>query len=355
MRARPIQLLLLLLVSALAGCAEPPADPPPDDAQGTPSPAPDDDAELERLKADSGRYVSWNLSDHWVYDMEVRGFEASESRLVLYEEFGPEYQIGAETYDEALHQALFGVNPLLGRVHKGLLSPHNRGEHAFMFPFHQGDTIRDGAEWTTTFYGRQIAFRADFDEAIPTPNGTAPGYRIEGYDPNSEFQIAHSYVRSAKWFTYLTVTDEDGLVLDLGLTDVGTGYRGDAHFIRSSTLFDRTLGNETVPLASDTFDVSADLVDRYRVEGFGIYTDIQPGHGTFARLVIKDPDGEEIFEATQEDPAGATVIWPDGMKPEGELTGRPQWPPGEYTIELLGIGASAQLVVVGTQDNSGSL
>lgn len=356
MRVRALSLLILLLVPVFAGCTDPDAD---SEREGEPSPEPStppDDSDGPDPKEQAGRYMPWTRSDHWTFDMQVRGFEASRSHLVYYQEVGPEYQIGAATYEEALHQAVFGVNPLLGRIHKGHLSPHTRGEHAKMFPFDADGVIQDGAEWSTTLYDRRIHFTATYDEAVPTPNGTEPGYRIEGADRNTGFRMAHSYVPSVKWFTYLQASDADGVVLDLRLAETGTGYSGDAHFIRSTTLFDATLATSTVPLEPFTFEVAPDHVDAYRVEGLGVHPVFEMGEGLFAMLLLKDPEGNEIWRRQHDDPEGTEVIWPDGSKPSGPIEDRPQWPAGTYTFEFLSIGeATAEVIVVGTQDNSGSV
>lgn len=345
---KSLLLAILLATVTLSGCTAPGDAPPGED--GT-----------DGTDGHPGRYVPWTLGETWSYDMEIRGFDQyTESKLVYYDERGPEYVVGTPHEDEALYHAVFSVHPLLGRIHQGHLSPHEKGVHATMFPF-QGseDTLDDGETWTTRFYDHFLECASTRQTDIPTPDGPQDGYAIACDDPDVEFQLSYSYVAAYKWFTYLDVTDADGTLFALTLTDHGTGHSGPAHFIRAKDLFHKTIDSSGALLTrSETFRVTQEHVDKDRVEGFAISADIQADAGS-ASIVITDPDGNEIYRRDYEDTTaqGETnidVVYAAGDKPTQPIGERPQWPAGEYTVELRFTGgASADVAIAGIQDNSG--
>lgn len=343
-------LFWVLLSSGLAGCV---ADS--DDSDG---PASGTDAN----QAAAGTYVPWVLSDYWAFDMDVAGFERyTQTKLVYYEESGPEFVVGTPSAGEALYHAVFSVNPILGRVHKELLSPHEQGTHAHMFPFHSGARIEDGQVWTTVFYERQLQLEATYDEAIATPLGAKPGFRIHGDDPNSAFAIDYTYVPAVKWFTELRVYDGAGQLFHLRLTEQGTGYSGPAHFIRAKDLFHETIEADGLLPVERTFQIGASEVDGARVESLAISTHIDLASGLSARVEILDPQGAVIYRRDHDTPADGEFdiqqVWPEGTpSTDKPLGSRPQWTAGTYMVRLTVSGnAEAELHVVGTQDNSGSV
>ena len=338
--------LALLLVPLLAGCTD--------------APEGDDDVVTEDPMVRAGRFVPWTLSDYWVYDMDIRGYDRFAGvKLAYYSEDGSEYTVGTPDYDEALYHAVFSVNPLLGRVHQQLLSPHEEGVHTHMFPFHKDPVIEDGEQWTTQFYDHPLVMVADYDPAIPTPDGPAAGFRITGTDLGSQFRATYTFVPEVKWFTDLNVRDEEGQLFHLALTDSGTGYRGAAHFIRARDMLHETVSSEGAVLTTEkTFTIAQNDVDDDRVESLAISAAIDLASGLSATLRLTDPDGEVIWERDYDDPQSGEFniveVWPTGSKSSAALGSRPQWDAGRYTLQFTFSGqASAEVHIVGTQDVSG--
>lgn len=312
---------------------------------------------------DPGRYVPWTLSEYWTWDMEIRGFDRFDTvKLVYYDKVGPEYLVGTPSEDEALYHAVFSVNPILGRVHEDLLSPHEKGLHAAMFPFEGRDSsIRDGDTWSTRFYETLLQFEATYSDAVPTPTGPRPGFLIRGENPEGGLTVEHNYVAESKWFTHLKVTDRAGVRFELALVDHGTGYSGPAHFIRATDLFHDTMTSQGALLsASSGFDVTTAQVADDRVEGFAISTDIETGFGD-ATLQIIDPDGEVIYQRSYsqgDDVAGEfniEVVYPEDGKSSKPLGERPNFAAGRYELRLdfASRDAQAEVHIVGIQDHSG--
>ncbi|MBW3582067.1 MAG: hypothetical protein KY455_03115 [Euryarchaeota archaeon] len=341
--------LLLLVGPALSGCMQ-----EGDDGGDDP---------YAHTQTHPGRYVPWTLSDHWTYDMEVRGFERfTATRLAYYKESGPEYVVGTPSRDEAVYHAVFSFNPILGRIHQGHLSPHERGEHAQMYPWaNANDVIRDGQQWSTNLYGHLLQMTATASESVPVADGTAHGFLISGKAPKGDFEVHYSYVPEVKWFTFLRVVDAEGPYFSLALTDHGTGYTGPAHFIRAKDLYDGARGSTdgvAVPI-TDTFQVTQQMVDDDRVEGFALSTRIDARLGS-AEVRLLDPDGREIyrktFEETQRSGEQIDELYPEGKPSTKPLGERPNWKAGSYTVEYRFTGeAEAELMIAGVQDNSGRI
>ena len=359
MRSRTRALLLtgLLAALALSGCTGDDGDADPDD-NGT---DPDPGGYTQAQRDAAGRFTPWTLSDHWVYDMQVRGLgRFDQTKLVFYEERGPEYVVGAPTYDEALYHAVFSVNPILGRIHKDLLSPHERGEHAHMYPFHRDPIITDGERWTTIFYENQVSLEATFDPAIPTPTGPEKGYRIHGENADGTFRIDYDYVPAVKWFTRFAVEDPDGVVFDIALAEFGTGYSGGAYFIRAKDFLHETIESEGLLQTTRTFRVEDAHVADKRVESFAVSADIDMKSGIDATLILRDPQNAEIWRKTFNDPQSGEYniqeLFAGGTKSTKPIEERPQWPAGTYTLEFRFSGeATADVHIVGNQDNSGRI
>ena len=101
----------------------------------------------------------WQLGQFWEYSLNVDGADLPATRLVYYDDqdfdgngVPQHYMVGTPTRDEALRHALFSENPMIGRVHRQLYSPHESGDHADMFHF----PLCEGSSWTTVFYGEQF-------------------------------------------------------------------------------------------------------------------------------------------------------------------------------------------------------
>ncbi|HJQ93765.1 MAG TPA: hypothetical protein VJ874_05720 [Candidatus Thermoplasmatota archaeon] len=249
---RSLALLVLLSSLALAGCGG-------KDGGGHPA---TDDCELEPVLCDPENYLAshhciandvrprvyapdtpgpdtaaspWNAGDWWTYRLTIGG-RSHETTLVYYEDTdfdsggrAQHYLVGTSSPEEALDHALFSVNPMLGRIHRTLYSPHESGLHADMFNF----PLCDGATWVTGFYGTTFDLVARQGPLDLPRGGTDPlGFVITGASGDGS-SLLHTYSPQAKWFTRVQLDRADGLELDMELLDHGSGKTGTYHFLRA--------------------------------------------------------------------------------------------------------------------------
>src|SRR5687767_2544055 len=243
---------LALSSLALAGCGETTGDGPPAEGECT----------LEPVLCDPEHYLAnhhcivndvrprvyapdtpgpdtvadpWKQGDWWTYRLSIDG-EAHETTLVYYEDIdfdsggnAQHYLVGTSSPQEALDHALFSVNPMLGRIHRTLYSPHESGLHADMFNF----PLCDGATWVTGFYGTTFDLVAR-PSLLELPRGrTDPlGFSINGASGDGS-SLRHTYSPAAKWFTLLELDRADGLSVRMELLDSGSGKTGTYHFLRA--------------------------------------------------------------------------------------------------------------------------
>src|SRR5688500_12484744 len=199
-RRRALPSLLLLFMTALAGCSG-----GKDGATGV-DPG---DCDLEPALCDPTHYMSthhciqndihprvyapdtpgpdseadpWELGDFWKYDLTIDG-DTEVTELVYFDDIdfnngAPQhYLVGVKARDEALDHAIFSIHPTLGRIHRTLYSPHESGVHADMFYF----PVCEGSTWTTSFYDAEFDLTAH-RKTLSLPDGTTDphGFEITG-------------------------------------------------------------------------------------------------------------------------------------------------------------------------------
>lgn len=251
-QGRVVAMLLLLASLALAGCGEKSPDAPPAE----------DGCDLEPVLCDPEHYLAshhcivndvrprvyapdtpgpdsvadpWVQGDWWTYRLTLDG-QAHDTTLVYYEDIdfdsggrAQHYLVGTASPEEALDHALFSVNPMLGRIHRTLYSPHESGLHADMFNF----PLCQGATWVSGFYGTTFDLVAR-QGPVDLPGGaTDPlGFTITGVSGDGS-TLLHTYSPRAKWFTLIELDRADGLELRMELVDHGSGKAGTYHFLRA--------------------------------------------------------------------------------------------------------------------------
>lgn len=243
----------LFCLTLLAGCAG--------GGKDTGTPITEDECELEPALCDPDAYLAnhhciankvrprvyapdtpgpdsqakpWVQGDYWTYAVRA-GERTFTSTLVYYDDadfasgIAQHYLVGSQSADEAFDHALFSVNPMLGRIHRSLYSPHESGVHADMFHF----PLCEGSTWTTVFYDTTFDLRAD-RRTLGLPDGQADdgGFVIAGTSGDGS-RLELEYSPEAKWFTSLDMRRADGLVVTMDLTDRGTGKTGTYHFLRA--------------------------------------------------------------------------------------------------------------------------
>ena len=176
----------------------------------------------------------WVQGDFWTYAVRA-GERTFTSTLVYYDDAdfaqgtAQHYLVGSQSREEAFDHALFSINPMLGRIHRSLYSPHESGLHADMFHF----PLCKGSTWTTVFYDTTFDLRAE-PRTLFLPNNQADngGFVIAGTSQDGS-RLEIEYSPRAKWFVSLDLQRADGLKVTMDLTDTGTGKTGTYHFLRA--------------------------------------------------------------------------------------------------------------------------
>jgi hypothetical protein len=298
---------LLLLLTALAGCAD------EDGREGTGSG--EDKCTLEPVLCDPDSYLAnhhcivndvrpriyapdtpgpdsqadpWQLGDYWTYNVRS-GDRTFTSTLVYYEDIdfsgniAQHYLVGAASRDEAFDHALFSINPMLGRIHRTLYSPHESGLHADMFNF----PLCEGATWVTGFYDTTFDLTAR-QTPLALPDGTQDplGFTIDGTSGDGS-RLTHTYSPAAKWFTKIDLQRADGLRVQMDLVDTGSGKAGEYYFLRAQK-------DEVLEVANidRTITVPREDGGEGPYDSIGVWMDVQRSGGT-GRLEVhlRDPSG----------------------------------------------------------------
>lgn len=304
---RPAWIVLgLLAITLLAGCGDKPA----------PDVAPDEACTLEPALCDPDNYLAthhciandvrprvyapdtggpdvpakpWVQGDWWSYD--VRADDRSfASTLVYYDDadvaggIAQHYLVGAASQQEAFDHALFSVNPMLGRIHRALYSPHESGLHADMFAF----PLCEGSTWTTGFYDTTFEMTAH-RATVPLPGGAvdALGFRIDGESMDGSTLTLH-YSPVANWFTTLDLQRADGVQVSMDLTGSGSGRQGTYYFLRAQQ--DEVL--DVAKVGSNGAVVGRTDGGEGPYQSIGVWMDVQRSAGSGkVEVHLRDPTG----------------------------------------------------------------
>lgn len=317
MRPAAAALAAVLLV---AGCMQGPAG----------DPDPTDDGE-------TGIQAPWWPVGAW-WDIELkRGAEAVQRfRLVNFwnDSASSHFWLGVQDRDgcatrcgfggSALDQALHDNNPLLGRIHWGLLTPHEKGIHAsgmYAFPAKPGD-IREGA----------IAFGRTW-ELVVKAGARADTLLFEASSDDGA-KMRYDYDATRMWFTFLEVKDGNGRTeLRIDVKAHGLGQKGTYWFLRGRDYTDPPLRNMSVSgTREESFSTRQEEIP---LKSLALEID---GQATGPmQIQIKDPSGAVRHEETLVTTPAHTVKeisnptlgqWKIVLTGSGTFTG---------TIEVVGI------------------
>lgn len=370
---RALAVLLLVSSVALAGCGDS-SDPP----------APESDCTLEPVLCDPEHYLAshhcivndvrprvyapdtpgpdssadpWKQGDWWTYRLTIDG-AARETTLVYYEDIdfdsggrAQHYLVGTSSPDEALDHALFSVNPMLGRIHRTLYSPHESGLHADMFNF----PLCEGATWVSGFYDTTFDLAAR-QTALDLPRGQMDplGFSIDGTSGDGS-TLRHTYSPSAKWFTRIDLARADGLSVRMELLDFGSGKTGTYHFLRAQQ-------DEVLDLAAITDPVVVGRTDGGEgpYNTLGIWVDAQRSAGNGrVEIHLRNPAGQSVA-CVGFDGQG---LGGDSPCPASPLKVQVPYQAGEWTVTVdRPLGAldsttqvAGEMRVVSIYDRSGSV
>lgn len=299
----------------------------------------------------------WILGQSWTYRLTIDGENLGTTQLVYYDDqdFASgvplHYMVGTPTREEALRHAVFGENPMIGRVHRVLYSPHESGDHADMFHF----PLCEGSTWQTVFYGESFTLTAQ-NATLDLPSGRDQGFLIEGSSEEGG-TLRLSYSPEAQWFTFIDLERADGSTVQLELEATSQGYTGNAFFLRGQQDAFRLLqGEAVVPnlmagIASDTIsrdDGGAGPYDTIAVHVvFGL-----SGQGV-AQFSITAPDGTEAWSASHDPSTGTTFA---------EALFEVPYQAGDWSLDLQGVAVDpaagsffSHVTMVSVYDRSGSV
>lgn len=292
----------------------------------------------------------WVVGDFWEYRLVVDGEDLGKSKLAYYgdQDGGAHYMVGTPTREEALHHAVHSTNPVIGRVHRTLYSPHEAGDHADMFFF----PLCQGSAWRDTFFGVRFDFTAN-RQTLTLPDGSTDplGFVIRGTASDGS-TVEHTYSPRVKWFTRIDLDRADGSTVEMTLTDTGGGYEGPAHFLRGQQ-------DEVVDLGA--FPRSQDIVvprgdgGEGPYDRVGISIDARRATGTGrAEVQALDPDGTVVacvgFSGSS--PGGSSPC------PDQPVLTEARYRPGDWTVRIqYGVLSDARLDgevrIVSIYDRSG--
>ncbi len=292
----------------------------------------------------------WVLGDWWQYSLKVGDGPETTTKLVYYadQDFdglgNPQhYMAGTPTREEALQHAILSVNPMIGRIHRILYSPHESGEHADMFNF----PVCQGNTWKTVFFGETFDYRVEQTTLQIPGMGSKPGWRMIGESAGGS-RIVHTYSPDVKWFTQIDLDRADGSTVDMRLTGVGSGYRGEAFFLRGQQDHVEDLngfaGSRDIPVPR-----SDGRSGPYNT--LGIQMDLQRTGGSGqASVQFVDPSGTVR--------ASAQVGGVEGQTTANVMVEVP-YQPGEWTLQLRnlvpGTTVAGSFTVVSIYDRSDSV
>lgn len=285
--------ILLVLATILAGCGSP-------DGGTTPTPPATKTVEAPW----------WEVGEYWQVDL-TRGGRAETFRLVNFwnDSATSHFWLGVSDRQQALDMALHDDNPLLGRIHWNILTPHENGMHAqglYNFPVEDGETfggIAFGSEWSLT-----------------AKAGDKPGtMTFAGRSTDGE-TISYDYDPASKWFTSIEIQDDAGATtLRADVRDHGTGAKGTYWFNRGR---DYHLSTDPAGTKEETFDV--------KDEGMAHKSLALEFKGTvngLLRIDVLDPDGQSRHSETL---TGGTIA---------KVVEIPSPKVGPWTIRYAGTGA----------------
>lgn len=296
----------------------------------------------------AGKTAPWRQGDWWEYRLSYDGIDHGRTKLIYYDDQGEEYMVGTPTFQQALEAAVLSTNPVIGRVHQTLYSPHESGAHVNMFSF----PLCDGHQWTDTFFATKFDFTAKA-VTLTLPGGvTDAGYEITGRAADGS-KIVHTYSPKVKWFTQIDLDRADGLSVDMDMTGYGSGQSGNAYFLRGQK-------DESLPIQR-TSTTSSNFVDRAGGSE-GIYDHLGASldftrHGGNGKVELQliGPDGVQYacVGMAGDGINGATTC------PAPPLVVSVPFQEGRWEVRLamplVGTEASADVQVASIYDRSGSV
>lgn len=189
----------------------------------------------------------WPVGAWWDVEIRREGQSPQSFRVVHFwnDTETNHFWLGVADRSVALDHALHDTNPLLGRVHWNLLTPHEKGIHAhgmYTFPVKAGDAF-DGL-----MFGREWNLQARA--------GDRPGtLKFAGASADGA-SIAYDYDPASMWFTFIEIRNPQGTMeLEIDVKGRGLDEKGTYWFLRGRDYY---LGPERNGSHDELFDVETE-------------------------------------------------------------------------------------------------
>lgn len=325
----PAALLVLLLAGCLGG-KEPERTEP---VTVTPAPSVALDVLMER--------PGWERGQVWTYRVEVPGVPTANFRMMVAEDAGDLWIVATNDRAQALNQALYSTNPVLGRITQSGLSPYQAGAPVVMFDF----PLTDGKTWSGSFFGETMRFSATYSDTLEALPGTfLPGFVVRAQGAG-EARVEYNYVEAVEWFTDFQVFDAEGRKqIHLILVDYGGAYAGPYHFLRGKDLLGLSLTQSTNLTAPPGFDV--DEGGQFGRLGLGLRAEGTGDQPAVLNVTLKAPGGAVAYSRQHTLPRAWQEVDAVELAPAK----------GRWTLEVVIVGsAQVEVRTAGLVDFQGQL
>jgi hypothetical protein len=218
------------------------------------------DASTRMGSGEGQRAVSipqWTPGDYWDFAFDTPEIRPTIARIVVATKNESQYQLGIDNRLDAQRHAVLNYNPMLGRVTCSQLEVFEKGvaQKVLQFP------LRRGNMWNFTLMGREdwLARVVSVDSITLPIEGKTVLVSIEAKSTGGDM-LNYSYDSSARWFRSMVLKDAQGNEeLRMTLVAAGTGFTGDAYFVRGVDLYKKEAASST---GSPEVDVYESFIDR---------------------------------------------------------------------------------------------
>lgn len=274
----------------------------------------------------------WLVGDAWAIRSDDGAGNTENSVLVVTRADADAYTLETTSATVAGFDAMFDVS-YVGRIRASDLAGAQQGNPIEFFRF----PLADGATWTTTWDGLEIALTATAAPAISTAVGTQPGFTIVGTADGAPY-VEYDYVPALRWWSHLQFAAGYGFRVERAMTN----WTGEVATAQAKLVYESA---SVAPLGgpnSGAFTVS---------EGQTFLAMTIAGAGSsYARaLVLTDPAGAPYMTTTpnaEGAPTGGAYFYYETLPPTPG-----QWHVGNPTLHDPEGSASIRIheVLVGTK------
>ena len=221
MTTRTLLVALLALTAGLAGCIE--GAQRPDDALAPAAAvaSPSEDV-VKAVNATTGLLAEadapvWTVGDAWSIVADFGGAQETSVLAVTSAGSGG-YVLSATSESMATYDAVYDVS-YVGRIRASDLAGHQQDQPVRFFDF----PLSDGKTWTAKWDGMEVVLTAKASPSIATPEGSQPGFLIEGKAGDAVY-VTYDYVPALRWWSQIRFAEGYGFRVDRAMTNWTGSY-----------------------------------------------------------------------------------------------------------------------------------